>query len=199
MPLTYKNRRGKTYYLHKGKTKTGKSKYHFSFKNKGELVNEVPEGYEIYELPANGQVLLRKKLPRFITDIESDMIEKELKKIEGARRYLVDIKGTVITIFESNQDIQALKDIFSNVRPASRNGRSDDVSSIEDIINIAVNYGSIMRFTLESETKRTFIAERYCFLGSIDDWIYIGEPDSLKNLVKKYFRHLDQDSFFDLF
>jgi hypothetical protein len=80
---------------------------------------------------------LRKKLPRFITDIESHMIEKELKKIEGARRYLVDIKGKVITIFQSNQDIQALKDIFSDVRPASRNGRSDDVSAIEDIINIA--------------------------------------------------------------
>ena len=90
MPVTYKNRRGKIYYLHKGKTKTGKSKYHFSFKNKGELVDEVPDGYEIYEHPPNGQVLLRKKLPRFITDIESHMIEKELKKIEGARRYLFD-------------------------------------------------------------------------------------------------------------
>ena len=173
MPVTYTNRRGKTYYLHKGKTRTGKSKYHFSFKNKGELVDEVPDGYEIYEHPPNGQVLLRKKLPRFITDIESHMIEKELKKIEGARRYLVDIKGKVITIFESNQDIQALKDIFSDVRSASPNGRSDDVSVIEDIINITVTYGSIMRFTLESERKRTFIAERYCFLSSIDDWIYI--------------------------
>jgi len=199
MPVTYTNRRGKTYYLHKGKTKTGKSKYHFSFKNKGELVDEVPDGYEIYEHPPNGQVLLRKKLPRFITDIESQMIEKELKKIEGVRRYLFDIKGKVITIFESNQDIQALKNIFSDVRSASPNGRSDDVSVIENIINITVTYGSIMRFTLESETKRTFIAERYCFLSSIDDWIYIGVPNSLKNLVKKYFKHLDQDSFFDLF
>ena len=199
MPVKYKNRRGKTYYLHKGKTKTGKSKYHFSFKNKGELVDDIPDGYEIYEHPPNGQVFLRKKLPRFITDIESHMIEKELKKIEGARRYLIDIKAKVITIFESNQDIEALKDMFSDVRPASPNGRSDDVSVIEDVINIAVTYSPIMKFTLESETKRTFIAERYCFLGSIDDWIYIGEPDSLKNLVKKYFKHLDQDSFFDLF
>jgi len=199
MPVTYKNRRGKIYYLHKGKTKTGKPKYHFSFKNKGNLVGQVPDGYEIYEHPPNGQVLLRRKLPRFITDIESHMIEKELKKIEGARRYLVDIKGKVITIFQSNQDIQALKDMFSDIGPASPNGRSDDVSVIEDLIDTAVTYGLIMRFTLESETKRTFSAERYCFLGSIDDWIYIGEPDSLKNLAKKYFKHLDQDSFFDLF
>ena len=73
------------------------------------------------------------------------------------------------------------------------------VSTLEDIINITVDYGPIMRFTVEDEKKRAFIAERYCFLGSVDDWIIIGESDSLKNLVKKYIKHLDQDSFFDLF
>ena len=199
MPVTYKNRRGKTYYLHEGRTKTGKHKYHFSLKNKGELVDKIPDGYETYQHPATGGVFLRKKLPQLISDTEKHIVEKELKKIEGSRRYLSDIKGKAITIFESNQDIEALKDIFRDVKPDSLNSHSDDVSAIEDIINIAVDYGPIMRFTLENETKRTFIAERYCFLGSIDDWIYIGEPDSLKNLVKKYIKHLGQDSFFDLF
>jgi len=199
MPVTYKNRRCKTYYLHRGRTKTGKQKYHFSLKNKGELVDEIPDAYEIYEHPATGRVFLRKKLPQLISDTEKDIVEKEVKKIEGSRRYLSDIKGEVITIFESNQDIEALKDIFRDVKPDSLNSHSDDVSAIEDIINIAVDYGPMMRFTLENKTKRTFIAERYCFLGSVDDWIYIGEPDSLKNLVKKYIKHLDQDSFFDLF
>jgi len=148
--------------------------------------------------PSNGQVLLRRKLPQFITDIEKRLIEKELKKIEGSRRYLLDIKGKVITIFQANQDVEALKDIFNGIRPASLND-SDNASTIEDIINIAVNYGPILRFTLEDEKKRAFIAERYCFLGSVDDWIIIGEPDTLKNLVKKYIKHLNQDSFFDLF
>jgi len=199
MPVTYKNRRGKTYYLHEGRTKTGKHKYHFSLKNKGEFVDEIPDGYEIYEHPATGGVFLRKKLPQLISDTEKHIVEKELKKIEGSRRYLSDIKRKAITIFESNQDIGALKDIFRDVKPNSLGRHSDDVSAIEDIINTAVDYGPIMRFTLENETRRTFVAERYCFLGSVDDWIYIGEPDSLKNLVKKYIKHLGQDSFFDLF
>lgn len=199
MPVTYKNRKNKTYYLHEGRTKTGKPRYHFSMNRDGELVDEIPEGYEIYEHPVNGQAFLRKKLPRLITDIERRIIEKELNKIEGSRRYLLDIKGKVITIFQSNQDIETLKDLFSDVRPDFFNNRSDNASSIEDIINIAVEYSPIMRFTFEGEKKRTFIAERYCFLGSVDDWIIIGEPDTLKNLVKKYIKHLDQDSFFDLF
>lgn len=167
MPVTYKNRRCKTYYLHEGRTKTGKHKYHFSLKNKGELVDKIPDGYEIYQHPATGGVFLRKKLPQLISDTEKHIVEKELKKIEGSRRYLSDIKGEVITIFESNQDIEALKDIFRDVKPHSLNSHSDDVSAIEDIINIAVDYGPIMRFTLENKTKRTFIAERYCFWAQL--------------------------------
>ena len=199
MLVTYKNRRGKTYYLHEGRTKTGKPKYHFSLKNNGELVDELPDSYEIYEHPGTGGVFLRKKLPQLILNIEKDVIEKELKKKEGSRRYIFDIKGKIITIWESNQDIEALRDLFRDVQPISINGLSDDVSKLENIINIAVDYSPIMKFTLKYSKKRFFMAERYCFLGSIDDWIYIGEPDSLKNLVKKYIKHLDQDSFFDLF
>ena len=84
MTVTYKNRRGKTYYLHEGKTKTGKPKCHFSLKNNGELVDEIPDGYEIYEHPGTGGVFLRKKLPQLILNIEKDVIEKELKKKEGS-------------------------------------------------------------------------------------------------------------------
>lgn len=199
MTVAHKNRRGKTFYLHEGRTKTGKSKYHFSLKNKRKLVDEIPDGYEIYEHPANGQVLLRKKLLQVITDIERGIVEKGLKKIEGSRRYILDIKGKVITIFESNQDINALKDIFRDVRPAFLNSNLDDATGMDRIIDFAISYSPIMRFTLEDKTTRTFIVERYCFLGSVDDWIYIGEPDSLKILARKYIKHLDQDSFFDLF
>ena len=41
-----------------------------------------------------------------------------------------------------------------------------------------------MRFVLEDKKQRIFIAERFCFKGSIDDWIDIGGPDSLENLLK---------------
>ena len=148
MLVTYKNRRGKTYYLHEGRTKTGKPKYHFSLKNSGELVDEIPDGYEIYEHPGTGGVFLRKKPPQLILNIEKDVIEKELKKKEGSRRYLLDIKGKVITIWESNQDIEALRDLFRDVQPTSLNGRSNDISTLENLINIAVDYSHIMKFAL---------------------------------------------------
>ena len=47
MPVEYKNRKDKNYYLHVGKTKTGKPKYYFSMKKEGELPDGIPEEYGI--------------------------------------------------------------------------------------------------------------------------------------------------------
>jgi hypothetical protein len=69
MAIEHINRKGKTYYLHEGKTKTGKPKYFFSMKSEGNLVNKMPEGYEIYENP-NAQVFLRKIQPQIVTPEE---------------------------------------------------------------------------------------------------------------------------------
>ena len=61
MGVEYTNRKGKKYYLNVGKTKTGKPKYYFSLKTQGQPAEEIPEGYEIYEYPANGQVFFEKQ------------------------------------------------------------------------------------------------------------------------------------------
>ena len=55
-----------------------------------------------------------------------------------------------------------------------------------------------MRFLLVDDQHRTFLTQRYCFIGSIDDWIDIGTPGKLATLVKKYVKHLGKESYFDL-
>jgi hypothetical protein len=193
MAVEYMNRKGKTNYLHVGKTKTGKPKYYFSGKMDGELADEIPKGFEIYEHPGNAQVFLRKKLPQFITDLEKKAVERKLKNLSSSKWYLVDIKGKELTIYESNQDIDRLREIFGP------KARSNDHSFMDDILGIAVEYSPIMKYILEDEEKRTFVVMRYCFLGSIDDWIQIGGPGSLKDVVKNYINHLGQESLFELF
>ena len=44
MPVTHVNRKRDTYYLHAGKTKTGKPMYWFSTKAEGDLVESIPRG-----------------------------------------------------------------------------------------------------------------------------------------------------------
>jgi hypothetical protein len=51
MPVTHVNRKRDTYYLHVGKTKTDKPKYWFAKSTEGELVESIPEGYEVYDNP----------------------------------------------------------------------------------------------------------------------------------------------------
>jgi hypothetical protein len=62
----------------------------------------------------------------------------------------------------------------------------------------SVSYSPMLQFTLEDEKRRTFTAQRYCFMGSIDDWIDIGHGP-LPTLVKWYGKHLGQESYFELF
>ena len=79
MFVQYVNKRGQTYYLHQGITKTGKPKYFFSMKSKGTPVDTIPDGFEIYENP-DAQVFLRRIQPKIITDNEIAIIEKEMKQ-----------------------------------------------------------------------------------------------------------------------
>ena len=187
MTVQYVNRRGKTFYLHEGKTKTGKPKCYFSTKHQGSLVESLPNGYEIYEQPAKAQVFLRKKQPIVITNNERNLINKYLQKIHSSMRYVLDVTGKVITIFESDQDVDNLRTIFG------------DTPRKDFTIESSITYSPVMRFTLVDEKTRIFTTERYCFLGSIEDWIHIGPPDILKNILEKYTRHLGEESFFELF
>ena len=193
MGVEYTNRKEKRYCLHVGKTKTGKPKYYFSLKTKGQLAEEIPEGFEIYEHPANAQVFLRKKIPPLITELEKKLVEKELQKVAGPRLYIADVKGEEIVIYESNENVENLKEIFGSIDPFH------DTSRVENIIKSETTYAPIMKFILDDEKERTFVVNRYCFRGSIDDWIDIGAPMHLKEASKVFLEHLGKDSFYELF
>ena len=55
-----------------------------------------------------------------------------------------------------------------------------------------------MHFILSDNAHRRFRVERYSFLGSIDDWMDLGDSGRLEILVKKYVKHLGKDSLFEL-
>lgn len=189
MPVQYRNRKGKTYYLHKGKTKTGALQCFFSMKTEGDLAEAIPEGYEIYENP-NAQVFLRKIQPKLILDSERAIIEKLLPESSGG--FLYDIKGKTITIFEADQDVKSLEESFRSIAFL----RMIDTS---ELVRTATTYSAVFRFILQDAEKRLFTLERYCFKGSIDDWMVIAGPEKLESLAKEYLKHLGQESFYELY
>ena len=58
--IEYTSRKGDTYILQAGQTRTGKPRWWFGRKLTGTPVEVLPAGYEIYESPGGGQVFLRK-------------------------------------------------------------------------------------------------------------------------------------------
>jgi hypothetical protein len=187
--IEYTNRKRKTYYLHVGKTKKGNPRYHFAMKAPDEPVNEIPEGYEVYENP-NAMVFLRKILPKEISDEEIGILEKELEAHSEPTNYKIDIKGEIITIFWSDQSSQ---------RPAGGSSFFR-TARMQEFFESTAYFMPIFRFTLVDSQKRLFIAERFCFLGSIDDWIDLrdGGPDSLPALANTFVRHFGRKSFYEL-
>lgn len=189
MSVKYTNAKGRVYYLHKGQTKTGKERYYFSMKNEGPICTSIPEGYEIYEHP-NAQVFLRKIPKKIILDEEIGIVEDGMKNYSSIKAYKIDVRKNIVQIYTPNQDVDALENILSRFSPLP--------GVTKQAINDVVNYSPDMQFVLIDNDKRTFVAQRYCYLGRIDDWINIGGPDSLGALVTKYIKHLGKESFFDL-
>jgi hypothetical protein len=99
MPITYTNRKGFTFYLCKGKTKTCKLRYFFARDLKGEPVERIPDGYAISE-SVNRVVSLVKARPGLIQPREVAIVESVLKRHPKSHNYRVSVKRDRIEIYE---------------------------------------------------------------------------------------------------
>ena len=193
MQVQYTNRKGRTYYLCQGVTKKGKPRYYFAREPKGQAVEQVPEGYEIRE-SVNGVVSLAKKRPVQILPDERLAIEAAIKRHPKARNYRVDVKGERIVVYErSGPDVENLAPLLRRMGGVL----SRRVEEMQAFLDESARFSPVMRFTLSDEEKRTFQTERWCYRGSIDDWIHIGPSGSLYLLAQRFIPKLGTDALFE--
>jgi hypothetical protein len=191
MPVTYINRKGKTYCLHQGTTTKGNPKYFFAIRDEGDLVATIPPGYEIHENP-NAQVFLRRKRAQIITDGEVETVKASVQQHSDLEYFILDVKGNGIIVYSPDQDIDLLMDTF-DLQPGARSVKK------KAVLENALTFSPMLQFVLMDEEERLFEPQRYSYLGSIEDWINIGDIDLLPELVETYMPHLDEDSFYDLY
>ena len=195
MPITYTNRKGFTYFLCKGVTKTGKPRYYFSREQKGESVEEIPQGYQIDE-SVNGIVSLVKARPQLVLPEELMSVESALKKHSKGRNYRVAVKHNQIVIYEGlGPDLKSLSAIFD----AEMIRQPEVAGRLQVEMDRYTQYTPVMRFILEDAEGRTFVAQRWCYRGSIDDWIYAGHSGKIDVLAKKLVPKLGTDDFYELY
>ena len=147
--------------------------------------------YEIYENP-NAQVFLRRKRSQIITDEEVETVKAGVQQHSNLDYFIVDVKGNAIIVYTPDQDVDLLMDTF-NLLPGTRSAKK------KAILENVLTFSPMLQFVLMDEEERLFEPRRYSFLGSIDDWINIGEIDRLPELVETFVPHLGEDSFYDLY
>jgi hypothetical protein len=193
VPITHTNAKEQTYFLHQGRTKTGKLTYYFSLKREGQLADAIPDGFEIYKNP-NTQVFLRRIPPKLITDEERQLVADGMRRYASVEAYRLDVKGKAIVIYVADQDSDAFARMFRDY-PSS----AEEKVRIMTVLRQQLHYSPMMQFILTDAERRLFWPQRYCFRGSIDDWIGIGLPDTLSHVVKTYVPHLGKASYFELY
>ena len=190
--VEYVNRKRDTYYLQAGQTKTGKPRYYLGKKVTGTPLDKVPEGYEIYEIPTTALVVLRKSKPTLILPEERLFVEDSARRQSGVRQIIVDVEEQALVVYLPSMSDNVAHELFGFLAPL---GRMQDA---KDLLFAASVYTPMLRFELENPETRLFTVQRWCFLGSIDDWFFLGGPRSLADHVNKYAKHLGNESFFEL-
>ena len=195
MPITYTNRKDVTYYLRRGQTKTGKPRYFFSRKDQGDLVDELPAGFEIRESP-NGIVSLAREKPRRILDSDVELIQAALDRHPNKDLDCrLDVKADSITVYgRVGPTADVLVDIFTKL------GLPDKPKGLDQarkILDQDARYEPVLRFELEDEEARIFSAERMTYTGQ-GGWLYL-DSDRLQPLSSQLIPLLDTEDFFELY
>jgi hypothetical protein len=192
--ITYTNRKGWTYYLCQGTTKTGKPRYYFAREPKDELLDEIPQGWEISE-SVNGIVSLVKKRPAQILPKEVEAVEAAVKRHPKSHNYRVNVRHDRIEIYESTGP--DADELLSHLGRTGMlfGGREQEM---REVLAQDAQFTPVMRFILADRAERTFRAERWCYLGSIDDWIFV-DAGPVAKLARRMIPTLGTDAFYELF
>ncbi|MBI3978360.1 MAG: hypothetical protein HY331_09260 [Chloroflexi bacterium] len=193
-PVTYTNRKGTTLYLCRAVGKTGKPRYYFAREPRGEVVEQIPAGFKIDESDT-GLAFLVKDRPALILPAEVAAVEAELKRHPQPGHYRVKVKPDRIEIHERmGPDAEELLSIFGRALGVP----SDTAQQVQARLDRTARFEPVLRFILLDAERRTFSVERWCYLGSIDDWLDIGRMGPLDELTGQTIPTLGTDQFFEL-
>jgi len=184
--LEYKNKKNQIYYLHKKITKRGNFRYYFSKSCNDNLVDKIPDGYEIYENPS-GQVFLRKLNISSITENETFIVENFLHKKTKFENYYLDVHGNEITVFLPKLDIEEIDGMLS----ITMIGENIELSEFyaENFI-----YIPSLKVTINNDEGKKYFLEKYKVDAEIKKWIPIDSSTDLNKLLEDNINEFSDNS-----
>jgi hypothetical protein len=196
MPVSYTNRKGVTYTLYRGQTRTGKPRYYFGRldSGQGEPVMELPRGFTISE-SVNGVVSLVKDHPAQILPEEVEAVEAAVKRHPEAHRYRVAVKGNRIEVYERvGPDYNALVGEL-HIPGLPSPGLSGELRALEERY---ARFTPVLRFILLDQARRLFGVQRLSSIGGNDDWWEPGQTGPMAKLARALIPTLGTEQFYEL-
>jgi len=204
--FTHISRTKKNYYIHQRITNKGNITYYLSPKEQGNIVETLPQGYEIYDHPETNQAFIRPIQPKIISDEELKVVKNCINKSSDVKHYRIDIQKNAIIVYTAENQ-KLVSEIFANffnipVNPELdpladllRNSIPDFPSEMEEMF---LKFHPMLCFILIDTEKRIFAAQRWCFSGATDDWMSLFKASHLEELCQTFFPHLNKESFYEL-
>ena len=124
-----------------------------------------------------------------MTQEEVSVVENSIRQYSKQKDYKIDVKGKAITIYLPDQEIKDLRRYFDS-------SISENQSLLDRVPKESFDLFSRNGFILTDKKERNFHVEQAEFLD--DDWYFLDGSKDLKQLARKYCRHLGRDSFYEL-
>ncbi len=189
-PFKYTNRKGEDHYIRATETAKGGIRYYI-VKNSPEkykdLIEEVPNDFEVVETPEEARVIFRKRVPKLITDEERLIVEDAVRELSDLKDFIVFVDGDLLTVFYSQ---------FNSIAGQEENLTAEEADEL--------NYGDTKKwkryfeglyFRITNVKKRTFEVSRRTFLRLFDTGTACLETsDDIQYLADKYCQHLGRDT-----
>ncbi|MCB0560714.1 MAG: hypothetical protein H6573_28315 [Lewinellaceae bacterium] len=183
-PYNYTNRQGKVHYFKAIRTKKGGIRYYITKNPDSEdLITKVPGGFEVTEYPYDGRVVIRKKVPVYVTQEEVAIVQKAMKAQSPVKDFIITAEKGGIAI-----SISQFSHYFDGLYPTAEETKE----LWGENVNLWKKYDWIMTFELLDKKKRSFQVIRKANVEY--DAVPIDEGPDLNTLAEKYCYHIGRES-----
>lgn len=192
MPLIYTNRKGKANFFRAAKTAKGAIRYYVTKSaDFPDLIDEVPDGFEIYEEPCEARVVLRKIVPSLVTKEEIELVRKAVEKLSDLNDFFIEGEAGEIIIWVSQfNSISGIEDNLTHEEIIEEHGAR---------VTTWMRYFDDFKFALFDEKDRTFVAVRRVLLSfGHGEYMPLKKGvGSLEKLTKKFCPYMGNDTYFN--
>ena len=191
MPLSYTNRNGKAHFFRTATTAKGGIRYYITKSdNFPDLIETMPDGFEIYEDPHDGRVIFRKIVPCRVSQEELDFVKNAVETLSDLKDIFIQGEGDAIIIWHSQ---------FNSISGQDENLTVEEaIECFGESVNLWKKYDDNFKFVLLDADKGIFTAERrvYMSLGG-GGYIPLKEgTGTLEDLTQKFCPHMGRESYF---